>query len=105
MILHYSIEKGQSLILVKLHDFTLARAFVINSAQMEQTVRYDTMKLTIGRDSKFQGIAGHGVKRDENLAVEFRATAIVKRDNVGVIIVMDKLTVHVEDTPVITKHV
>lgn len=92
-------------ILVRLHYFTLAGAFIVDAAKVEDTVNDDTMELAlIGSTHQF-GIGGYGVERQEYVAADTASACIVEGDDVGVIIVTKKLAVDLENLFISTEDI
>lgn len=87
------------------HYFTLAGSFVIDSAKVEKAVGKDAVKLAYRILVKLLGIRGDGIERDVNIAAHHLALAVIKRDDVRVIIVLEKFAIDGENSLVVGQDV
>ena len=90
---------------MRLHNLALARALVIDAAKVQHTVGYDAQQLSGVILTERLSIRSHRVKRDENVAGDHAATRVVKRDDVSVIVVLEKLPVDTDYLVVIAKDI
>ena len=88
-----------------LHDLSFAGTFVIDAAEMKQSVDYHAVKLghVISADSF--SIGAHGIERYKHIATHASATGIVEGDYVSVIVMLQVLPVDLYYLVVVTEDV
>lgn len=88
----------QSFVLCFLHDFPFAGAFVVDAAQMENTMNNNTMQfpiiIVVG---KLLGIGTYGIQANEKVTVQTVAFAVVESDDIRIIIMLQILAVHFQN--------
>ena len=99
-------EEGEGAVLGSLHQFALARSFIIEAAEMQNAMNDDAVQLLfIGKTQSF-GVCANRVEADEEVAAdEFRTAAVVEGDDVGVVVVLQELTIDAEYFFVIDEYV
>lgn len=101
----FRIPQAESIVFVRLHDFTFARAFVINTAKMQDTVNDNAHKLVgVGRTDS-DGIGSDSVERDEYIAANETPGSIVKSDNICEVVMIEKLLIDLENASIVTKNI
>ena len=65
----------------------------------------DTVQLMVEGGSHLIGIALDGIERDIDVAIHARARGIIKGDDVGEIVVLEKLAVDSEDLLIVAKDI
>ena len=78
---------------------------VLEAAEVEYAVNDDTMKFALVLFAQLLSIGAYGVKGQEEVAREDVVHRIVETDMVGVVVVMEKLTVHLQDALVAAEDV
>mgnify|MGYP000425330046 CR=1 FL=1 len=73
----HTFEQGECLILVLLHDFTLSRTLVVDSAEVQDAVDDDAMELIIVGLAKLLGIGADRIQRNHDVAVNHIFLAVV----------------------------
>ena len=86
LLLQYrsTIEQGEGLVLVLLHDFSLSRTFVIDAAEVQDAVDDDAVKLIIVGLAKLLGIGANGIERNHDVAVNHIILIIIEGDDIGI---------------------
>lgn len=95
----------QSLVLGSLHLFTFTGSLVIYTAQVQDAMNDDAVKLALILLAELFGIGTHGIEADKEVTTDDIALGIVKGDDVGVIVVLQVLAVHFQYPLVITEDV
>lgn len=90
---------------MRFHYFALARTFIVYSTKMQKAVNYNAVKFSRIISAYRLGVTGHGVKRNEHIAAHSAPVSIVKGDYVGEIVVIEKLTVYLDDFVITAENV
>ena len=90
-------EHGECLVFGGLHDGSFAWPLVVDAAEVEYAMYDHAVQLLVIVLAIGSGIGGYGIERDDKVAVELVALAVVEGDNVGEIVVLEILTVDLED--------
>ena len=64
------IPETESIVFVRLHDFTFARTFIVNAAKMKNAVDNYAQKFVIVGRTDSDGIGSDSVERDEDIAAD-----------------------------------
>ena len=86
----------ECLVLGGFHDFALARTLVVDAAQVQDAMDDDAVQLGVIRGIELFGIGAHRVEADKQVARNAVSFGIVEGDDVGVIIVLQVLAVHLQ---------
>lgn len=84
----------QCFILVSLHDLAFSGAFVVDAAEVEDTVNDGTVELLIVGGVESFGISLYRVEADKQVSGDLVATGIVERDDIRIIIMLKVLAVY-----------
>ena len=98
-------KHGQSLVLIGFHDLALTRPFVVDATEMQNAMNNDAMQLIIVGLAKLLSIAAHRVQRDDDVTIDYITLVIVKRDDVGVVVMAKLLVVDLKNLLVADKHI
>ena len=93
--------QGKRLVLVLLHDLTLARALVVDATEVQDAMDDDAMEFALVGLIELLGIGAHGVEADDNIARNLITLGIIEGDDVGVIVVSKELAIAVENTLIV----
>ena len=99
------MQQLQGTVLGSFHDFSFTRTFVVNAAEVENAVDDDAMQFGIVVSAKKLGVGANGVEADEQVATQFVALAIVEGDDVGIVVVLQVLAVHLQYFLVVTEKI
>jgi len=109
MILHSSLfilsSHLQCLVLRGFHQFALAGPFVVDAAQVEYAVYDDAVQFVLVVLPELLGIGLDGVKADEEVSADAVALGVVEGDDVGVVVVLQVLAVHLQYALVVAEDV
>ena len=84
----------QCFVLVSLHDLAFSGAFVVDAAEVEDTVNDGTVELLIVGGVESFGISLYRVEADKQVSGDLVATGIVERDDIRIIIMLKVLAVY-----------
>ena len=98
-------QDSKCAILVGLHDLTLARALVVDAAKVQDAMDDGAMQLLVVRLAELLGVGAHGVEANEEVARDLIAARIVEGDDVGVVVVLQILPVHLQNLLIRAKDV
>lgn len=87
------------------HYFTFTGTFVVDTAQMQHAMHYHSVKLALVRFSYLFGIREDGIKRNEHIAAYHLATGVVESNDVGEIVMVKKLPVHLDDFIIVAEYI
>ena len=79
------------------HDFALARAFVVDAAEVEDAVDDYAAEFAFVGLTNLIGVGGNGFERNEHVAVDLAAAGVVEGDDVGEVVVLQKLPIHLQN--------
>lgn len=79
------------------HDLALAGPFVVDAAEVEDSVDDGAVKLLDRIGVERLGIGAHRVEADEDIARDLVAARIVEGDHVRVIVMLEILPVHLQN--------
>ena len=82
-----SLSQCEGTVLGGFHQLTLTGAFVVEAAEVEDAVDDDAVQFLVVRLAELLGVGAHGVERDDEVAADGVAFAIVEGDDVGVVVV------------------
>lgn len=85
------------------HDFTLAGALIIYATEMKNAMNNHAIKFALISLAEPLGIRGHSVERDNDVAVNMPTARIIKSDNIGEIIMIKEITIHLQDVLIATE--
>ena len=87
------------------HDFTFSWSLVIDATQVQHTVHYHaTQFLVIATPEEF-GISPHSIEANNHVARHAAAITVVKRDDVGEVVMVEKFAISLEDVLIITEDI
>lgn len=90
-------NQGQGAILGRFHDFAFAGSLVVDAAQVQDAVDNDAVQFAFVRLVELLGVGAHGVQADEQVACDAVSFAIIEGDDIGVVIVLQVLSIHLQD--------
>ena len=96
---------GECFVFGGFHDFALSRSFVVDAAEVQNAVDDDAVQFFVIGFAEGFGVGAHGVEADKEVAAHDVVCAIVKRDDVGVVVVVEILAVHFQYLFVIAKDI
>ena len=99
------LAQGECLIFFRLHNLALSGTFVVDAAEVENAVDDDAVEFLFVGGTYVFGIRAHGVEGDEEVAADFISLRVVEGYDVGVIIVLEELTVDLQDFLIVHKDV
>ena len=99
------VEQRKSFVFSCFHYFALARPLVVDAHKVQNAVYDDAVQLVVVSLAKLLGIGAHRVEADKQVAAQHIALAVVEGDDVGVIVVLEVLAVHLEYLFVVAEHV
>ena len=79
--------------------------FVGLASEVEQAVDDDTVQFVKERCAYLLGVGGNRVERYVNIAIHACARGIIKGDDVGIVVVLEKLLIDGEDLLVIAEDI
>ena len=88
-----------------LHDFALAGCLVVDATQVKHAMNDYASQLVGQWDSERLGVGGDGVERDDHIAADAARGAVVEGNDVGVVVVAEKLAVDADDVLVVAEDV
>lgn len=88
-----------------LHDLTFAGTFVVYAAKMEYAVDDNTQQFSIITCADRHRIGRYSVERYEDITLDELAMSVVESNDIGVIIVIEELSVDIENLVVIAKDI
>lgn len=92
------LSHGQCLVLGSFHNFPFSRTFIIDAAKVQDAMDNDPVQFSfIVVAGKLFGIGAYRIKADKEIAAQAVAFAIVKSDDVGIIIMLKILPVYFEN--------
>ena len=83
----------------------LSLCLVLKPAHVQNAVDDDAVELRVERDAQTFCIGAHGVHGDHDVALDDIALAVVKSDDISVVVVFQKLFVGFQNALVVNKHV
>ena len=92
--LHEIFPHFQRFVFCGFHDFAFSRPFVIDAAKMQYAVYDYAVEFRFIRGIELFGVGAYRVQTDEQIARQFLAFAVVERNDVRVIIMLQVLAVH-----------
>ena len=98
-------QNGQRAVLVRFHDFALARSFVVDAAQMEDAMDDGAVQLFVVRGMELLRVRADSVEANEQIAPDAVACRIVECNDIGIIIVLEVLAIHLQNLRVGAKDV
>lgn len=99
------LSHRQRPVLCLLHDFPFPRSLVVDTAEVQDAVYDDTVQLRVVVASEELRIRAHGIEADEEVTAEPVAFAVIEGDDVGVVIVLQILAVHLQNLLVGTENI
>ena len=87
------------------HHLTLTRAFIVDTAQMQNTVYDNPMKLFVIIGSELFRIGTDSIHADKYITAYFIALGIVKRNHIGIIVMLQISLIHFENFLIGTKDI
>lgn len=87
------------------HNLTFPGALIVYATQMEQTVNDHPMQLLIIDSPEFFSIASDRIKRNEQISADTAPMRIIKRYDIGEIIVTEKFEIYLKNFWIGTKNV
>lgn len=75
------------------HDLSFSRSLVVDSAKVKHPVHYHTEQLSAVALPRRLGIRAHRIERNQHVAAYPARRRIVKRYNVGIIVMAEKFPV------------
>lgn len=79
-----------------LHYLTLTRSFVVDPAQMQNSVDYDAHQFAPIWLTKLIGIGADSIERYDDIAGDCALVGIIESDYVGIVIMIEKLAVDLQ---------
>ena len=79
--------------------------FVSLTSKMQQAVDNDAMEFVKESGSYLLGIGRHSIKRNVYIAIHARTRAIIKGDDVGIVVVLEKLLIDGKDLLVVAEDI
>ena len=73
--------------------------------KVKHTVNHHTQQLFLISLAEHFGIAAHRVERDKHISGDSAARGVVESDNIGVVIVLQKLAVHFQDFLIVAEDI
>lgn len=101
----FRIPQAESIIFVRLHNFPFAGTFIVNAAKMKNAVDNYAQKFVIVGRTDSDGIGSDSVERDEYIAANETPGSIVKSDNIGEVVMIEKLLIDLENASIVTKNI
>ena len=78
------------------HYLALARPLVVDATQMKNAMYYHPHKLASVGLTKLIGIGSDGIKRYDYIARHCATVGIIKSDNIGIVVMIEKLSVYLK---------
>ena len=101
----YFLSHGQCLVLAGFHNLTFTLALVVDATQVKDAVYDHAMQFLLICGANLLAVASHGIQRDEKVTTYNILLSIVESDDVGVIVVLQVLTVYLKDLFIIAENV
>lgn len=95
--LHEIFPHFQGLVFGSLHDFAFAGTLVVDAAQVQDAVDDDAEKFCFIRGFKLHGVGPYGIQADEQVARQPFPFTVVEGDDICIIIVLQVLSVHLQN--------
>ena len=92
--LHEIFPHFQCFVFCGFHDFAFSRPLVIDAAKMQYAVYDYAVEFRLIRRIELFGVGAYRVQADEQIARQFLAFAVVERNDVRLIIMLQVLAVH-----------
>ena len=99
------MQAAESILLFGGHLGFGLRGFVRLACEMQQAVDNDTVQFVEEWCAYLFGVGGNGVERDVDIAIHACARGIIKGDDVGIVVVLEKLLIDGKDLLVVAEDI
>ena len=90
---------------MKFHYFALTGSFVINATQVQHAMNDDAVQFVLLDGMNEESVRGDSIERNHHVARDALPRAVIKRDNVGIVIMVEETAIGVEDIFIVTKNI
>lgn len=80
-------------------------SFIRLTREMQQAVDNNTMQLVKKWHTHLLGIGGYRVQRNINIAIHARVRGIIKGDDIGIVVVLEELTINRQNLLIIAEDI
>ncbi len=87
----------QGFVFVGLHELAFPRSFIVDAAEVEDTVDDGTVEFLVVGSVEGFGISLHRVETDKQVAGDLIAARIIERDDIRIIIMLEVLAVYFQN--------
>ena len=96
---------GKSTVLSRFHNLAFTRSLIIDAAQVQYTMYDGAVKFLIVSCGKLLTIGTYRIEADEEIATDGIVLRVVEGNDIGIVVVLQVLAVHLEYALIIAKYV
>ena len=104
-MLFFLFQHVECLVFGRFHDFALTWSLVVDATQVENAMNNHAVQLLIVWSAELIGICKYGIDRDDDVAADSLAFAIIKGDDVCVVVVTQILIVYFENLLIVNEKI
>ena len=87
----------QGFVFVGLHELAFPRSFIVDAAEVEDTVDDGTVEFLVVGSVEGFGISLHRIEADKQVAGDLIAARVIERDDIRIIIMLEVLAVYFQN--------